>query len=148
MYYNLEWAVCEASSQTGCDSSVLHCLRRCYRLRNRPAPQPSLLSHWMTTARTAKPAKRLETMMHFYDFEDSELETILSFLGPFKIPCDFDRVLQVTAVWFFLFSIAEPPAVTPTIRVTPWKDITDNMKEWPGAEERKRAHSYAKAVNY
>lgn len=61
-------------------------------------------------ARTAKLAKRVETIIKPYKFENLDPVTILLFLGQFKRASDSSGILEEIAMWLFPFYMAKPTA--------------------------------------
>lgn len=58
-------------------------------------------------ARTAKLAKRMETIRQPYVFDDRNPVAILSFLGQFKKACDSNGVSKDASMWLLQFYLSK-----------------------------------------
>lgn len=82
-------------------------------------------SNGKLAARTGKYAKRMETMMKVYKFDDKDPITILRFLAQFKRACDAIGVSKGTALWIMPTFMKDGPAFSLTVRMTPHGDGDD-----------------------
>lgn len=60
-------------------------------------------------ARTAKLAKRMDTIVKPYKFDDDDPITALAFLGQLKRACDSNGVSEGVAMWLLSFFNANSP---------------------------------------
>lgn len=89
----------------------------------------------------------MKANMKLYRFEDSDSVTKLSSLGQFKRACVSNDLSKGVAMWLLPFFMAEPPATSLTIPMTPKKDPGDYFDERCGVERQKLFIGTRKPLN-